>query len=63
MSLLIDTEVPCPRCGSQVDLSIEPGIGTQRFVEDCPVCCQPLELTARFVDGVLVEIEGRREDG
>ena len=34
--------VSCPYCGESSDLSVDPGGGgTQEYVEDCEVCCQP----------------------
>lgn len=35
----------CPYCGEQVELDIdESGGARQRYVEDCPVCCQPWQV-------------------
>ena len=35
----------CPYCGEEVEIDIDPGGGSrQRFVQDCPVCCQPWEV-------------------
>ncbi len=34
--------VSCPYCGESRELSVDPGGGgTQEYVEDCEVCCQP----------------------
>ena len=38
-------EASCPYCGEVVDLIIEAGDGRQEYVEDCPVCCQPWQVT------------------
>jgi hypothetical protein len=39
-------ELSCPYCGESVDLDIDEGGGSrQSYVEDCPVCCQPWQVT------------------
>ena len=50
----MEISVDCPYCGEPLDLFIDPSGGeVQKYVEDCAVCCQPME--------VLVEIEGEDE--
>lgn len=43
----------CPYCGEDVQLDVDEGGGTrQRYVQDCPVCCQPWEVEVqRDADG------------
>jgi len=36
---------PCPYCGSENELTIEPGHEDQEWIEDCTVCCQPILLS------------------
>jgi hypothetical protein len=43
----MEIEVRCPYCGEPISLAIDEGGGsTQRYIEDCSVCCQPMEITA-----------------
>jgi Cysteine-rich CPXCG len=43
----------CPYCGESVELSVDPGGGSlQEYVEDCEVCCNPWNVTVRFIAGV-----------
>lgn len=36
----------CPHCGEPVELQLDPeSVGT--WVEDCPVCCRPWQVTVR----------------
>ena len=38
----VDATVRCPYCGESVEITLDPGSGpTQRYVEDCEVCCRP----------------------
>ncbi|HEY0284931.1 MAG TPA: CPXCG motif-containing cysteine-rich protein [Vicinamibacterales bacterium] len=50
----MEISVECPYCGEPLELYVDPSGGTtQKYVEDCAVCCQPME--------VMVEIEGDEE--
>jgi hypothetical protein len=42
-------EYTCPACGESILLSIDPSGGDeQQYIEDCPVCCNPNQLTVTF---------------
>jgi cysteine-rich CPXCG protein len=44
-----DASVTCPYCAEQVSVGLDPGSGTsQDYVEDCPVCCQPWQVSVRY---------------
>ncbi len=50
----MNISVECPYCGEPLELYVDSSGGTtQKYVEDCAVCCQPME--------VMVEIEGDEE--
>ncbi len=39
-------EVNCPYCGEDVELVVDEGGGSeQSYIEDCPVCCRPWQVT------------------
>jgi hypothetical protein len=39
----------CPHCGEEVDTEPDRGAGEEmEYVEDCPVCCRPNVLSARY---------------
>jgi hypothetical protein len=41
--------VVCPYCGAGVDIALDPGSGgTQDYVEDCEVCCQPWRVAVVY---------------
>jgi hypothetical protein len=40
----------CPHCGENVDTEPDQGAGKkQQYIEDCPVCCRPNRISARYV--------------
>jgi hypothetical protein len=34
----------CPYCGESIDIVIDDSIEHQQYVEDCQVCCRPIEI-------------------
>jgi len=35
----------CPYCWQNVSMVLETAEGGQRYIEDCEVCCQPIEIS------------------
>jgi hypothetical protein len=50
----------CPYCWEDISMLLDPSIRLQTYVEDCEVCCNPIEVTPRFEDAELQEF--RAED-
>ncbi len=44
------TEIECPHCGEAFQISVDPDDDGQDMVEDCRICCRPIQMT--------VELEG-----
>lgn len=40
----IEVETDCPFCGAPISLLLDPTVDGQQYVEDCEVCCRPLEV-------------------
>jgi formate dehydrogenase maturation protein FdhE len=40
-----ETSATCPYCSSPISLIIETFSGGQTYVEDCEVCCKPMQIT------------------
>ena len=41
----------CPFCGEPIELLVDCSVEEQEYVEDCEVCCRPMTVAARVVDG------------
>src|SRR5262245_59621235 len=39
--------VSCPYCGEEFETSADASAGLCSYVEDCQVCCQPIEMELR----------------
>lgn len=48
----------CPHCWEEISMLLDPSV-TASYIEDCEVCCNPVEVTARFQDGMLIEFSAR----
>ena len=55
--------VVCPYCGEAFETSADASAGSCTYVEDCQVCCQPIDMELRVdATGALVEVIARRGD-
>ena len=55
--------VHCPYCGEAFETRVDASAGSCTYVEDCQVCCQPIEMELRVADdGTLRELIARRGD-
>jgi Cysteine-rich CPXCG len=55
--------VQCPYCGESFETQVDTSSGSARYVEDCQICCQPIEFSLE-VDhaGVLQALSTLRSD-
>ncbi len=55
--------VHCPYCGEPFETLIDLSAGSSTYIEDCQVCCQPIEFrVAADEAGALVTVETVRSD-
>jgi hypothetical protein len=52
-------EVLCPYCGEPTELAIE---AAGRCVEDCTVCCRPIDVVATMDEDGELEVQANRQD-
>jgi len=56
-------EVHCPYCGEPFTTVLDLSAGSASYIEDCQVCCQPIEFSVvAGVDGGLDSLELRRSE-
>ena len=41
---LEERQVSCPYCGESLDVLIDCSVDRQNYIEDCQVCCRPIEF-------------------
>ena len=49
----------CPYCWEEISMLLEPSNQEQQYVEDCEVCCNPIEFTINILDRTLTSFEVR----
>jgi hypothetical protein len=55
--------VDCPYCGEQFETEVDCSSGSQDYIEDCQVCCRPIEFHLEVgPDGELASLTTRRDD-
>tara|TARA_B110000503_G_C7064795_1_gene378264 strand:- start:613 stop:801 length:189 start_codon:yes stop_codon:yes gene_type:complete len=53
MDALEEAKISCPYCGEPIHILLNPEDIGQAYVEDCQVCCKPIEMTVYWADGEL----------
>ena len=61
MQQLFYEPLRCPYCGERILLQIDESGGDQAYIEDCSVCCRPIEVDVSHWDGQW-HLEVRRDD-
>jgi hypothetical protein len=46
----------CPHCWEEVSMLLDPSV-SQTYIEDCEVCCNPIEVNATFQNGELTSFD------
>ncbi|MGD9843144.1 MAG: CPXCG motif-containing cysteine-rich protein [Steroidobacteraceae bacterium] len=55
--------IACPYCGESYGTPLDLSGGSSTYIEDCQVCCQPIELCVTVnAEGELMEVEPQRLD-
>nr|WP_299170295.1 CPXCG motif-containing cysteine-rich protein [uncultured Allomuricauda sp.] len=49
----------CPYCWEEISFLLDSSVNTQTYVEDCEVCCNPIEVTPSFENNELLNFEVR----
>jgi hypothetical protein len=49
----------CPYCGEGISMVLDTSVTTQTYVEDCEVCCNPIEIRYVAEDGDILDFSAR----
>ena len=52
-----EVKFQCPYCGQWISFLLEGLYGAQSYVEDCQVCCQPIQITYSTGEDQTVVLE------
>lgn len=49
--------IHCPYCGEGYETVVDLSAGSQKYIEDCAVCCRPIEITLKVSgEGELLDV-------
>ncbi len=55
-----DVVIDCPFCGEPVGFLIDASVARQTYIEDCSVCCRPIQFNVTCSEGAIVSLDVER---
>jgi transcription elongation factor Elf1 len=43
----------CPYCLAEISMLVDTSIPSQKYIEDCEVCCNPIEIKVEIDEGII----------
>jgi hypothetical protein len=59
---LSEQTIGCPYCGESISILVDDTLPEQCYVEDCQVCCRPIELDVAVAPNGDVTVDARSGD-
>ena len=56
-----EVSIECPFCGETVTILVDTSVSNQSYVEDCSVCCRPIQFDVSCEDGAVVQVNVDRD--
>ena len=54
---MIEHFFTCPYCWENISMLLDQSISMQTYVEDCEVCCNPIQVTTQFINTELTAFQ------
>lgn len=54
--------IHCPYCGEPLDMIVDCSVEAQRYIEDCQVCCRPIEMAVYIGADGTPRVSAAQED-
>ena len=55
--MLLERRITCPYCGEPLSILIDLSAGAQSYIEDCQVCCQPMQIAFETDGSELLSLQ------
>ena len=52
-----EAQITCPFCWETLDILLDLSLPEQDYIEDCQVCCRPMEVHVRCREGDVISVE------
>lgn len=56
---LIEVGLQCPYCWERISLLVDGSVEIQEYVEDCEVCCRPIDFIVEVDDQGQASVQAR----
>jgi transcription elongation factor Elf1 len=60
--MVFEHRFQCPYCGDEISMLLDLSAGDQEYVEDCEVCCRPIDIAYRTDRQMIVSFRAERVD-
>lgn len=54
---MIEYYFNCPHCFQEISMLVDMSISRQEYIEDCEVCCNPLQISLEMEEGEIIYFE------
>ena len=61
--MLEEAEITCPYCWEKIWIELDLSVEGQEYIEDCQVCCRPIQIGYSVDQGALTNLLADRADG
>ncbi len=58
--MLVEVDIECPYCWENYPTAVDTSQGRHSTIEDCAVCCRPIQLTIECKEGEVYSVEVER---
>jgi transcription elongation factor Elf1 len=55
-SRVVERRIRCPFCGEAMTILVDTSAGGQSYVEDCQICCQPMQISFEAEEDIVLEL-------
>ena len=62
MEVLQEKHIGCPYCGESITILVDGSVGDQQYIEDCQVCCRPMDIQVFVSANGDCQVEARDEN-
>lgn len=59
---VLEVRVQCPYCWESFVLLVDPSIAQQEYVEDCEICCRPIDFSIDIDESGEAQVEARLQN-
>ncbi len=54
--------IHCPYCGEPIEILVDASVDSQRYIEDCQVCCRPIDIAVTVDEDGELQVSATSEN-